>query len=720
MVSGSGTLDILSEGFEGTWSGDPSAPAGWSQVTVSGVAPWDQYTSSFYANSGLNSARAPASSGNSSAAPSEHYLISPGVDLTDGYYLKFWFDGSSCGSSSYYTNIEVLISSQNTDVTTGWTSLARYIQYDTGEGGEFQTGSYEQKTISLADYSGVNYIAFKAVDAWGYSVYIDDVRVEPIPARPVILYSSDAVQFSPTLVSSSVQSVISLSNVGAADANIVLASTNDKFVATSASSVVSPGTPVDVTITYTPTAETEDTGYIVITHEGDSSPDSVMVSGSGSSNPLTEGFEGGWSGDPSAPAGWSQITVTGAAPWDQYTSSFGANTGENSARAPASSGNSSASPSEHYLISPGVDLTDGFNLKLWIDGSTSGSSSYYTNIEVLISSQNTDVSTGWTSLARYIQFDTGEGGEPQSGSYEQKTISLADYSGVNYIAFKAVDAWGYSVYIDDVTIEPLPQNPIISVSPLSLGFMATAIGSSDIGSVSIVNNGPGDLSGTIVYSDGFTGPASFGASDASIDISFSPTVSGITSGTATITSNGGDDVVISLSGNAGVSVATWDLDADGDGSGDWPVGWETVNYDGNGSGWQFYGGGGHTGDGYASAEEDGFGTVNADFLISPKYSVASGDIFSFYASDDNSFGSISYPDIMTVHVSPTGGMNPEDFTVELDSVFNMGPFWLPYSYDLTEYVGTEIRLAIVYRGEYGYALNVDDAAGPEIVQETGP
>ena len=94
------------------------------------VAPWDQYTSSFYANSGLNSARAPASSGNS-ALPSEHYLISPGVDLTDGYYLKFWFDGSSSGSSSYYTNIEVLISSQNTDVTTGglaWLDIFNMIQ----------------------------------------------------------------------------------------------------------------------------------------------------------------------------------------------------------------------------------------------------------------------------------------------------------------------------------------------------------------------------------------------------------------------------------------------------------------------------------------------------------------------------------------------------------------------------------------------------------------
>ena len=50
----------------------------------------------------------------------------------------------------------------------------------------------------------------------------------------------------------------------------------------------------------------------------------------------------------------------------------------------------------------------------------------------------------------------------------------------------------------------------------------------------------------------------------------------------------------------------------------------------------------------------------------------------------------------------------------------MGSAWLPYSYDLSSYVGTEIRLAIVYRGEWGYALNVDDIAGPEIVIEAGP
>ena len=729
MVAGSGTLDILSEGFEGAWSGAPAAPAGWTQITVSGSAPWDQYSSSFGVYSGLSSARGPASSGNSTTSPSEHLLISPELDLTAGYYLKFWFDGSS-GSSSYYTNIEVQISSQNTDASTGWTDLARYIQYDaTGEGGEFQNTSYEEKVINLSEFTGRNYIAFRLIDAWGYSIYLDDVRVEPIPPRPALIFSSNNIQFSPTFVSSSAEAIVSVDNQGAASADVSITSSNSKFTVAS-SVVVDPGTPVDVAIVYTPTDVTADTGYVIFTHTGESSPDSIMVSGSGSLNVLTEGFEGGWSGDPAAPTSWSQVTVSGAAPWQQYASSFSAHSGVHSARAPASSSNSSASPSEHYLISPGVDLTDGYNLKLWIDGYAGGSSSYYTNIEVLVSSQNTDVSAGWTSLAKYIQFDAdGSGGEYQTGSYEQKTISLAEYSGVNYIAFKAVDAWGYSVYIDDVTIEPLPTSPIIVVAPMSLGFMATAIGSSDSGSLTITNTGAGDLSGSIVYSDGFTGPATFSSTDASIDVSFSPTVSGMISGTVTITSNGGDDVVVSVVGNSGVSVATWDLDADGDGSGDWPIGWETtqgVQYDEYGysftvgSGWDFYGGGGHTGDGYASADAGGFGTVNLDFLITPKYSVATGDVFSFFASDDNLFGSTNYPDIMTVHVSPTGGMNPEDFTVELDSVYNMGPDWVPYSYDLTDYVGTEIRLAVVYRGEYGYALNFDDAAGPEIVQEAGP
>lgn len=699
MVSGTGTLDILNEGFEGPWSGDPSAPGGWSQITVAGGAPWDQYNSSFYAYSGVNSARAPASSINS-ASPSDHLLISPALDLTAGYYLKFWIDGSTSGSSSYYTNIEVQISSQNTDATTGWTDLARYIQYDaTGEGGEQQTSFYEEKSINLSEFTGVNYIAFRVIDLWGYSVYIDDVRVEPIPARPVLTFSTPSVQFSPTFLNSTSTGSFSVDNVGAASATVDLVSDNSKFVVSPTNVVIDPGTPVEISVAYTPTEEGVDSGYIVLTHGGDSSPDSVMVQGAGSLNILTEGFDGPWTGDPAAPLGWTVVNSDG----DFYTWSQ-SNTYIPEVNGFAAHGMGSQND---WLISPLLTLDGGYNLKWW----DVVESSFYNNTYDVYVFPGGDTTAG-VNLGTYDCLNT---------VLTQHVINLSAYSGQSVsIGFHQTYSGStfYGFGIEDVTVEPLPQGPVISVSPSSLEFMATAIGSNELGSVEVSNLGAGDLSGTIVYSNGFSGPESFGASDSIITISFSPTSSGMFSGTATITSNGGDDVVISLNGNAGVSTATWDLDVDGDGEGDWPVGWETVNVDGNGFGWEFYGGGGHTGDGYTSAGEDGFGTVNEDFLISPKYSVSTGDVFSFFAGDDG--GSSFYPDIMTVHVSPTGGMNPTDFTVQLDSVVNMGGGWYPYSYDLTDYVGTEVRMAIVYRGEYGYALNVDDIAGPEIIQEAGP
>ena len=711
MVSGSGTFDILSESFEDPWVGVPAAPSsGWSQITVAGGAPWAQYTSSFYAVSGVNSARAPASSSNSATSPSDHLLISPALDLTDGYRLKFWMDGSS-GSSTYYTNVEIQISSQNTDATTGWTDLARYIQYDaTGEGGQPQPFSHTEQVIDLSEFTGVNYIGFRVIDAWGSSVYIDDVRVEPIPARPALEFSSNAILFPPTFVSAAAQGSVNVNNVGSVSGTVAITSNNSKFVPSTSSVVIEPNVPVDVTVVYTPTDVVSDTGYVIFTHTGDSSPDSLMVFGSGSLNLLTEGFDGPWTGDPAAPAGWTVVNSGD----DFYTWRQG-NTyiPEVNGYAAYGSGNQ-----DDRLISPLLNIDGGYNLKWW---DVVESSSYNNTYDVYVfpagdTTAGVNVGTYNCTNTDLTQYSIN------LSAYDGQSISIGFHQTYSYSS-----GWGFG--IEDVTVEPLPTTPIISVSENSLGFMATAIDSSDSKNIILYNTGSGDLEGTIIYTDGFTGPATFGASDDTISISFSPSASGIFSGSATVSSNGGEDIVISLSGNAGTSVATWDFDADGDGEGDWPVGWETAQeaqIDGYGypytvgPGWEFYGGGGHTGDGYASADAGGFGTVNKDFLISPKYSVSTGDVFSFYASDDNSFGSTFYPDIMTVHVSPTGGMNIEDFTVELDSVYNMGPDWVPYSYDLTDYIGTEIRLAIVYRGEYGYALNFDDAAGPEIVLETGP
>jgi len=163
--------------------------------------------------------------------------------------------------------------------------------------------------------------------------------------------------------------------------------------------------------------------------------------------------------------------------------------------------------------------------------------------------------------------------------------------------------------------------------PTNILFPATVIGESRSTTVILVNTGVGELSGTITYSDGFTGPATFTTeTSADVAISYTPATPGIHSGTITITSNGGD-VVVAASGNAGGSVATWDDDLNGDGVEDWPAGWEVINADG-GNEWEF---GGiadyaHSGTGYAYKQ---WQSGSDDWLVSPVLDVLAGDVFSF-------------------------------------------------------------------------------------------
>ena len=680
-VSGSGSLNIIDEGFDGPWTGDPAAPAGWTVVNSDG----DGYTWT-QANTYISEVNGFAAHG---MGNQDDWLISPTFTANGNYKLKWW---DVVESSSYNNTYDVYVFPGG-DISAG-VNLGTYdcvntdlVQHD------IDLSAYNGQSISVGFHQ-----TFSAATFYGFG--IEDVTVEPIPTTAVIVLGSQSLDFGSVFLSSSKQITLTVANEGGAEATGTISSDNDKFVVPATFTVAANGTQ-DIVVTYTPTTEGADAGSITLTHNGASSPDVVAVSGVGSLDIITEGFDGPWTGDPAAPAGWTVVNSDADGyTWTQANTyiSFDVN-----GFAAHGMGNQ-----DDWLISPTFTPSGGYGLYWW---DVVESPSYNNTYDVYVFPGG-DVSAG-VNLGTYDCVNT---------DLTEHFVSLAAYDGQAisvgfHQTFSAATFYGFG--IEDVRVSPLPVTPIIAVSTTQLGFMATAIGATDSQSLGITNTGSGDLEGTVVYSDGFTGTASFSASDASISISFAPTTSGLISGTATISSNGGEDIVVALSGNSGSSVATWDEDVDGDGYADWPVGWQTINYDGNGDGWQFYGGAGaHTGTGYTSAGEDGSGTINSDWLVSPKYSVSAGDVFSFYASDDG--GSSSYPDIMTVHVSPTGAGAPTDFTVELDSVINMGSAWLPYSYDLSSYVGTEIRLAIVYRGEWGYALNVDDIAGPEIVIEAGP
>ena len=156
-----------------------------------------------------------------------------------------------------------------------------------------QPGSYQKQIIFLDDYTGVHYLGFRLTDVYGFSIYIDNVVVESIPTGPEILLSTESIDFGPTFISNTPQEVVGVVNNGGADATPTISSTNSKFTAAlSAATVAGIGSSVDLTITYTPTEESSDTGYVVLTHSGESSPDSIMVVGTGNYNLITEGFDG--------------------------------------------------------------------------------------------------------------------------------------------------------------------------------------------------------------------------------------------------------------------------------------------------------------------------------------------------------------------------------------------------------------------------------------------
>ena len=211
---------------------------------------------------------------------------------------------------------------------------------------------------------------------------IDDVTVEDAPTEPIAVVEQESIGWTPVYVNIIAKN-LSVSNEGGADATGTITSTNDKFVVSTVTLAIAAGATQEITITYTPTEVSTDFGLIEISHNGDDEIDSVLVTGSGTLAILTEGFDEPWVGDPSAPEGWSQISVSGPYTWEQRT--FGTYAGSVGAY-----GRWASSGGEYVLISPAVDLTDGYNLKYYVDGSTSSG----TNLRVQISTSNTDATLG--------------------------------------------------------------------------------------------------------------------------------------------------------------------------------------------------------------------------------------------------------------------------------------------------------------------------------------
>ena len=102
--------------------------------------------------------------------------------------------------------------------------------------------------------------------------------------------------------------------------------------------------------------------------------------------------------------------------------------------------------------------------------------------------------------------------------------------------------------------------------------------------------------------------------------------------------------------------------------------------------------------GFGNAAADG--TVWDDWYISPHIWLRPNvdNLLKFYANGFNA----EYPESFDVMLSPTGGSNISDFTATIANVVDGEAVWNEYSYDLTQWAGQKVRIAIHHKSEAKY------------------
>ncbi len=156
----------FTEDFDGTWSGDPAAPLCWSVVNndADGYT-WNQGNSYITAHSGTWVAQGMGSN--------DDYLISPELDLSGDYRLKWWDIVESASNNNTY---DILISTTTNDIASFTNNLGTFDCTNT---------TWTEHILSLDSYNGQTvFIAFHQTysAATYYGFGIDDVTIELIPS----------------------------------------------------------------------------------------------------------------------------------------------------------------------------------------------------------------------------------------------------------------------------------------------------------------------------------------------------------------------------------------------------------------------------------------------------------------------------------------------------------------------------------------------------------
>ena len=410
---------------------DAAIPYGWTNVDNDGDGNmWSFDYSSYGPGESGNYARSKFST-----SGADDWLITRKLSVVADDSIIFFHNSSS--SSVTAETLKVFVSTTDNAITSfGSTPLTTVIPV---------YGVNGRSGADLSLYNGQDiYVAIVHNGAAGTNNYsylrVDDVLLPEkfVSTDPVLVVDADTLDFGLGLLSDTDGSDVSLPirNEGAADLTYTVTSDNAAFTVTPVSGTVDSLGFDTLTITFTASDTGMYAGNVVITHDGDSSPDTVYVMGEGVNAALAEGFETG------APD-WLVYQLGDANDaWELTTSS---NSGD---YAIWHDDNNVATGANDWIVSPAIDLSDFANSELSFYQKNTYMASYYDYHGVYVSTVGGDPSTDmtWVELSEESTAYT---------AYTETLLDLSAYDGEErvHIAFVYHGDYATNWYIDDVLVE---------------------------------------------------------------------------------------------------------------------------------------------------------------------------------------------------------------------------------------------------------------------------
>lgn len=428
--------------------------------------------------------------------------------------------------------------------------------------------------------------------------------------------------------------------------------------------------------------------------------------------PFTEDFEG----DIFPPTGWTMHSLLNASqnwelhPWLNHTPDGAKSAYHNS---------SSEFVVDNWLVTPQISMpTEGFfYLTFW---SWLADNWSYKKSSVLVSTgspdpANNDYVEVWTLT------ETNN-----AWAWYQHFVNLEAYAGQSiYIAFRYEgDPWGHLWYVDDIALgEEVDDSPVLNVSAYEI-IQVLGLNGTGSKTLTVMNDGILDLTFNIGFeylnAEGWlaVNPTSgtigtYSSSDISLDFDAAGLGFGSYQANLNISSNDPVNptttVLVTLEI---VDTNVYPFTEDFESETFPPIGWSTLDSDGDGSAWyqSWYN---NTPGGQYSAYH-GYSWVHQDgWLVSPQITIPEEGFF--YLSFWSLVGDAIYYDKNSVLIS-TGSGNPgdEDF-VEVWTVEDVVETWAQHFIDLEAYAGEDVYIAFRYEGELAHYWIVDDISlGEEI------